>query len=129
VCSHSDRVQKLQSIVEKNVSRGGRVGTSSAPTDLSTTLLGIDNFVLKIFVYGLMPTSQEVVTFTNPPTFDEALALAQRKEDNLLCMEKPPINLLHLVGPSTTAPPIHLQHTVATPTTRVPVQKVEAYLT
>ena len=41
--SYNERVQKLQSIIKKNVSRGGKVGTSSAPTNLSTTLLGIDS--------------------------------------------------------------------------------------
>jgi hypothetical protein len=86
VRTYSERVRKLQSSIEKSVSRGGRVGTSSAPTDLSAPLLGIGNLVLKSFVYGLLPALQEVVTFTDPPTFDETLALAQRKEDNLLCM-------------------------------------------
>jgi len=96
--------------------RGGKVGTSSAPIDLSATLLGIGSLVLKSFVYGLLLTLQETVTFTDFPTFDEALALAQRKEDNLLCMAQPPINLLHSVGPSTTTPPIHPQQRVVAPT-------------
>jgi hypothetical protein len=129
VRSYSERVRKLQSSIEKSVSRGGRVGTSSAPTDLSATLLGIGNLVLKSFVYGLLPALQEVVTFTDPPTFDEALALAQRKEDSLLCMAQPPISLLHSVGLTTTAPPVHPQHKVTTPTAAAPVQKVEADLT
>ena len=81
------------------------VGTSSVPIDLSVTLLGIGNIVLKSFVYGLLLALQEVVLFTNPPTFDEALALAQCKDDNFLCMTQPPIHLLHSIGPSTMSWP------------------------
>lgn len=100
--------------------------TSSAPIDLYATLLGTGSLVLKILVYNLLLTLQKVVTFTDPPTFGEALALAQHKEDNLLCMVQPPINLLHSIGPSTTTPPIHPQHKIVAPTTRAMVQQTSA---
>jgi hypothetical protein len=83
VCTYSEWVRKLQASIKKCVSRGGVAGVGGTPVDLMATLLGTSSLMLRSFVYGLLLVLQEVVAFVNPPSFDEALALAQRKQESL----------------------------------------------
>jgi hypothetical protein len=83
VCTYSERVRKLQASIEKSVLRNSTSEVGRMPMDLTATLLEINSLVLLSFIYGFIPSLQEVVAFVNPPSFDEAMTLAQRKKESL----------------------------------------------
>lgn len=81
--SYSERVRDLQRSIERSLTSGVR-GAAGDPNAKETRI-----WAMPFFVAGLLPKTQELVRFKAPTTFDEALALALRKELSLKCIVQP----------------------------------------
>jgi hypothetical protein len=96
VRGYAERVRDLQSRFERCLLKGAEA--REANLEVGGVLKGIECITLRSFVVGLNATLQEVVSFVDPPTFNAALELVQRKETSLKS----------IVNPMTILPPVHV---------------------
>jgi hypothetical protein len=94
-------VRDLQSRIERCLLKGVEAG--EANPEVGGVLKGVECITLRSFVAGLNATLQEVVSFADPPMFNAALELAQRKETSLKS----------IVNPMTILPPVCVLVTVS----------------
>jgi len=90
----SERVREIQSRIQRSL-RGTSslhdVLNSSEEDRTSASISSIDALALRSFIGGLKPAIQEIVAWKEPGTFEAALALAQKKEANLVSISQPQI--------------------------------------
>jgi hypothetical protein len=101
VRGYAERVRDLQSRFERCLLKGAEA--REANLEVGGVLKGIECITLRSFVVGLNATLQEVVSFADPPMFNAALELAQRKETSLKS----------IVNPMTILPPVCVLVTVS----------------
>lgn len=90
----SERVREIQSRIQRSLrgtSSFHNVLNSSEEDRTSASISSIDALALRSFIGGLKPAVQEIVAWKEPSTFEAALALAQKKEANLVSISQPQI--------------------------------------